>query len=85
MEERLLRKHCCPECFPVRALETFIVETFFVPEKQKMFLKIFRNILIFQKHFVSATNVACARRMGKHCCGSILRNVSPFAGAFSKG
>ena len=35
----------------LRGQETFVAETFFASEKQKMFLTFFRNILFFQQMF----------------------------------
>ena len=62
-EGALLRKHSCGNIvslmFPrLRALKTFAGETFFAFEQQKVFLN------FFQKHFVAAANVSCARKRG---------------------
>ena len=74
-EETLLRKHCFPKYFlgaqtsrkqkivllPCCANE----ETF--AEESKCFWKIFRNIFASREaNLASATNVACARKQGKH-------------------
>ena len=49
--------------FPrLRGQETFVAETFFASEKQKMFLTFFRNILFFNKCFpVCAARKQCFR------------------------
>ena len=62
-----------PEWFPVCAYaEDLLRKQFLLPRNQN------KNVPeVFQKHFVSVTNVACLRaQTGKHCCRNILRNVS---------
>ena len=64
--------------FPrLRGQETFVAETFFASEKQKMFPSFYRNILFFQQMF------HCLRGEETMCPQQCFRNnVSSFAGAF---
>ena len=65
--------------FPrLRGQETFVAETFFASEKQKMFLTFFRNILFFQEMF---PRLRGEETMFPQQC--FRNNVSSFAGAFT--
>ena len=66
--------------FPrLRGQETFVAETFFASEKQKMFLTFFRNILFLQQMFPRL------RGQGTMFPQQCFRdNVSSFAGALRK-
>ena len=62
--------------FPrLRGQETFVAETFFASEKQKMFLTFFRNILSFQQMF---PRLRGEETMFPQQC--FRNNVSSFAG-----
>ena len=65
--------------FPrLRGQETFVAETFFASEKQKMFLTFFRNILFFQQMF---PRLRGEETMFPQQC--FRNNVSSFAGALT--
>ena len=66
VEEALLRKYSCSECFPFCVhTQDLLQKHFIVSEKQKIFQNLFSGTLC------SATNVSCSCKRG-----NILRNVS---------
>ena len=66
-----------PKMFPrLRGQETFVAETFFASEKQKMILTFFRNILFFQQMF---PRLRGEETMFPQQC--FRNNASSFAGA----
>ena len=65
--------------FPrLRGQETFVAETFFASEKQKMFLTFFRNILFLQQIFprLRAEETMLPRFQGRADCSGALHKLS---------
>ena len=81
---QLTMNHCCGNIVSLMfrrlcALETFVAETFFAFEQQKLFLNVFSNTVLLQQ------NVSCRRKkvetlLRKHFTQCFRNNFSSFAG-----